>query len=207
MKDTNGIVSVLNATGTAYTDADNLKIVTAESAPAQQSVSSIVKNLLVISADAVCVAYNSLTRRFLSSPVSVIDDYNGVTGTKVFTFTPDAGQSGRSLAWTATAGSGFDTAAATALGALVATAKPTVTAEALMQSIVKSMPADKDCIVVLDQDSRQIRVYTNTNFTALSTQVDFVGYAASNFGIALELSEPVLASTGAAPLVFEGGAV
>lgn len=179
----------------------------------QVSIGSLVEGILM-QADGAQEVYVDLVERKISARAiapapcikPIIDALD--TGYQK-TFTPDAGQEGRSLTWGRTVGEDFDGATDTATNEVVDTAKPRRTLGSLINALLAAVDDNTHMKgIYINQEDAEVRVIDGTApspnaiETALSDHVDPDDPANADY-LALALSEPSEASV--TPLIFEGG--
>lgn len=197
--DQNGIPTI--NTSAALTDAEKAEIIQSPSQP-EVTFASLLRGFLDFATAAIGAVIDPVTRKFYAqvtaSPVLVGE------ATKQVAFTPDEGQTGRSLTWNASDEGVPDTALVAALGEVVGAVQPRMTVESLLARAIAAIPEalqDK-CLIEVDQTTMKVTVHQYDNAAGRVAGADSISLAGTN--IVVTLAEPADAGNPAA-LVFEGG--
>lgn len=205
--DQNGIPTLVGESD-GMLDGESASILESPEQP-QVTFASLVRGFLDVAAAAASVIIDPVLRRFRGEDNVVQTEL--LAATKSITLAPDAGQTGRSLAWSVTASAGGPTQALIdALTGTVAAVKPRMTVESLTARILDAIPvALQDKVMVsIDQTDGNIKIWESATAGARVTDSNAVWdealATAPDRSIKITLSEPQTEGS-AANLVFEGG--
>lgn len=204
--DTNGVVTVDQAIGeflgneTAFTQAE---------AP-QVGISSLIRAALDGAAGEIVIMFDPVERKvFVADPAANLAGlFTADCGTAIKTFTPNTGQTGRSLTWVAgDAGAGFPAGVNSTIDPLVDAADPKRTLSSLLNSLFSGVKPEMtpNPYVVVDQNTKTVSVIESGGagdpLTALAAMVSSAVQDAAYCTLTDQ------AGPGDNPLPFEGGAV
>lgn len=182
--------------------------------PGSINASNVIGNVLSQFDDAAVIVYDPHTGKcYASSEATQKAALSAAFGESIFCrFNPDAGQTGRSLKWTADVANDFDLEAG---ATLVTAVKPTFTVESLMSRVLALIAAEEAAdptlstkqFIVIDQVNKQFTVMRDaapaTVRTALNA-IDLDNAAEESVEVTLT---PVAGESSPSALPFEGGAV
>lgn len=172
------------------------------------SLSNVISNALRLTTDPVKIiidpnnlkAFVSTGTEFSAAFEAALGDNGGVT------FTPTAGQDGRSLEWDAALEGDVTQRAFVAASAdVVAAAKPKMTVESLVARLLASVDKQDGIFVVIDQGNGTVKLLKDE--TGPDAEAALAGVTPSATRSAVVALEPVVAESVATALKFEGGAV
>jgi hypothetical protein len=206
--DTNGLVTIEGAKGTAGGRAVAAAFLTPT--PTQWSFASLVENLLAQLENAAGIAIDTVARKvYFTDDLTQLQTLRGVATNgddgHIGIFSPDPGQTGRSLTWALESVDDGPTNE-TELTALVASTPPKKTVSSLVSSILTAKDAEGNPItppkvIFIDQHAVNVITVDDDRSTALAAATINAG----NAGV-LTLTEPT-AEGEVAPLPFEGGEI
>lgn len=207
--DTNGFVTINLSAGTVGGREKATALVT----PTQEqwSFAALVDGLLsqLTNASGIVIDTVNRTVRFTddSAKVTLLKNavQNNGTG-KIAKYTPDAGQTGRSLTWSVEAVDGTLDAGIDSHEALVNAAKPKKSVSSLVTGILTLKDADGNSVtppklIMIDQVAVDVTAVEDNNTAAVAA----VNITTGNSGL-IELSEPTVDGE-PTPLAFEGGLI
>jgi hypothetical protein len=118
------------------------------------------------------------------------------------TLTPDSGQTGKSLTYTATGKSNLTSEEQAALALAIETAKPKRTIQSLVSNLLSFDPGENPLpVIMVDQNDGVVYVMDDEDGDDIKTALD--GRANEGDRLKITLSEPTTEVV--SPLIFEGG--
>lgn len=209
--DLTGIPSIVAAESTAPGTALATPIITPE--PLTNSLSGLVRDILDAVSSAAVVIINPKTRKVTAASGAegtalLTNVMNTATGDPDCSITPNAGQTGRSLQWTA------DDMALVSMtvqqqAAINGAVAPQIQRRAVESLVAALLSAPYDSVdaapvIAVDQINGLVRVISS-NAAAIQAGID--GLANAGDRVQLALTEADTTEVGGPVLVFEGGAV
>jgi hypothetical protein len=204
---TSGTPEIVAAESTETGTSLVAPIVTPE--PLSNSFGGVVRGILDQTTEAALIIVDANTRKITSATgaaMAALIAAVAASGGDACTLTPTPGQTGRSLEWGNDGEGDLNAGGEAAVLAAVSAAKPKRSVESLVNSIVGAEYGDAETlpVVLIDQASGYMKVYTPATGAAVQTAIDAVANAGDRAQI--ELVEPQSDAV-AGSQVFEGGAV